>query len=448
MAGNTFGEVFRITTFGESHGKAIGVVIDGVKPNIPIDINDIQRELDRRKPGQSKVTTPRKEEDKVEILSGIFNGKSTGTPICLIIWNKDQNSSVYEKYKNIFRPGHAGYTYLKKYGIYDYYGGGRASGRETAARVAAGAIAKNILQSFGIKIIAYTKKIGNIEAKNLDYSFIEENPVRCPDRNASIKMQKLIEKVKMSGDSIGGVVEIVIKNLPAGIGDPVFDRLNAEIGKSLLSIGAVKGFEIGDGFKVSGLLGSECNDQFYYSNERGSIRTKTNHQGGVLAGISDGEDIICRIAIKPTSSIYKKQKTVDLDHKRTEIKIEGRHDPCLCPRIVPVAESMIALVLLDSIMIQQSINTGNELTDLRKSIDIIDKNIMFLLKLRNNVSSKIGEIKEQKKLPVLDKKREEKVLKDRKSLAGFIDLDPDFIIKMFKMIFVESKKIQRKIDNK
>jgi chorismate synthase len=448
MAGNTFGEIFKITTFGESHGKAIGVVIDGLRPNVPIDLEDIQKELDRRKPGQSDITTPRKEEDKVEILSGIFNGRTTGTPICMIVWNKDQDPKVYENYKNIFRPGHAGYTFLKKYGIYDYYGGGRASGRETAARVAAGAIAKNILKDSGIEILAYTKQIGNIEAKKYDYSFIEKNPVRCPDRLASIKMQKLIKKVRDSGDSIGGIIEILIKNCPVGIGDPVFDKLNAEIGKALLSIGAVKGFEMGEGFKVVSFLGSQFNDQFYYSKQTKTVKTKTNHQGGILAGISDGEDIICRVAVKPTSSISRKQKTLNSKMEEVEISIKGRHDPCLCPRIVPIAEAMVALVLLDRIMIQEMIIEKNELTDLRKMIDIIDKNILFLLSMRKGASLKIGKIKRQHKLSIFDKKREKDALKDRTSLSKKINLNNTFVSQLFQMIFSESKRIQKNINFK
>jgi chorismate synthase len=443
MAGNSFGEIFKITTFGESHGKAIGVVIDGVKPNIPISIEEIQKELDRRRPGQSNISTPRKETDQVEILSGIFQGKSTGAPICMVIWNKDQDSKVYERYKDVFRPGHAGYTYLKKYGIFDYYGGGRASGRETAARVAAGAVAKTILKSAGIEIIGYTKQIGKIKIKEINFDEIEKNPVRCPDKEIAVQMELLINKIRESGDSVGGVVEVIIQNCPVGLGDPVFDKLHAEIGKALLSIGAVKGFEIGDGFKAAESLGSKFNDLFYYSDEVKKVRTRTNHGGGILGGISNGEDIICRIAVKPTSSIRLKQETLDFSMRKRTIEIEGRHDPCICPRIVPVAEAMCSLVILDRIMIQDMIKENTEIDDIRKSIDLLDKNLMMLLSLRNERSRKIGELKRKLGLPILDKKREGEILFDRKTIGNKLDLDPKFLEQIFNLIFIESKKLQK-----
>ncbi len=350
MAGNTFGTFFRITTFGESHGKAVGVVIDGVKPNIKISEKEIQRELYRRRPGQSKITTSRNETDQVEILSGVFEGKTLGTPICLLIWNKDQNSKAYNELKDILRPGHAGFTYLSKYGIYDYRGGGRASGRETVGRVAAGAVAKNILKKQGIKIFAYTKEIGNISAKRIDLNEIENNLVRCPDPVAAKKMERKILQISKQGDSIGGIIEAVVKNCPPGLGDPVFDKLEADIAKALMSIPAIKGFEVGSGFGVSKMKGSEHNDEFFKDKKTGKIRTKTNNAGGILGGISTGEDIIVRIAVKPTSSISLKQKTVDLKGKNKNIKIGGRHDPCICPRVIPVVESMIAIVLVDHLM--------------------------------------------------------------------------------------------------
>lgn len=350
MAGNIFGEKFRITTFGESHGLAVGVVIDGVKPNIKISNREIQKELDRRRPGQTVITSKRKEEDKIEILSGILEGKTTGTPICLLVWNKDQKESDYENLKNIFRPGHADYTYFAKYGIYDYRGGGRASGRETIGRVAAGAIAKKILSKNKIKIIGYTKEVGGIRANKIDYSQIEKNPVRCPDSVAAKKMGKKILDVMKNGDSIGGIVEIVISGCPAGLGEPVFDKVDAELAKAMMSIPAVKGFEIGSGFQAAKMLGSEHNDEFYFDKKNKRIRTKTNCAGGILGGITTGEDIIIRLAVKPTSSISIEQRTVDLRGKSRKIKIEGRHDPCICPRVVPVAEAMAALVLVNFIM--------------------------------------------------------------------------------------------------
>ena len=355
MAGNTFGKYFRITTFGESHGKAIGVVIDGVKPGLPIDTRYIQRELDRRRPGQSKVTTARSEEDKVEILSGVFEGRTTGMPICMVIWNRDQKPQAYEKIKNVFRPGHAGYAYLAKYGISDYRGGGRSSGRETASRVAAGAMAKSLLEKIGVRINAYTLEAGGIKAKTIDFKQIEKNPLRCPDPVAARKMERKILKMKKEGDSIGGIVEIVVKNPPVGLGEPVFNKLEADLAKALMSIGAVKGFEVGNGFAAARLKGSENNDPMYYDKRLKRVRTTTNNAGGISGGISNGEDIILRIAVKPASSIVKEQKTVTAEGKPATISVEGRHDPCICPRVVPVAESMVALTLLDHLWKQESL---------------------------------------------------------------------------------------------
>lgn len=347
MAGNTFGTMFRITTFGESHGTAVGVVIDGVPPKLKISVKEIQKELDRRKPGQSSITTQRLEEDRVEIISGIFEGRTTGTPLCLIVYNKEYCSEDYEVLKNVHRPGHAGFTYMTKYGIYDYRGGGRASGRETIGRVAAGAIAKKILAKYKIDIIGYTKSIAGIEAKKIDYTQIEKNAVRCPDPVAAKKMEKKIIEVMKTGDSVGGIVEVVIKNCPAGLGDPVFDKLDAELAKAMLSIPAVKGFEIGSGFSCATMLGSEHNDEFYLDKKSKRIRTKTNYAGGVLGGISTGEDIVFRIAVKPTSSISKKQRTIDFEGKTRKLETKSRYDPCICPRIVPVAEAMAAVVLVN-----------------------------------------------------------------------------------------------------
>lgn len=347
MTGNTFGENFKITTFGESHGKAIGVIVDGVPSNLTLSEEDIQRELDRRKPAQSFITSQRVEEDKVEILSGVFEGKTLGTPICMIVFNRNQRSEDYLDLKNKFRPGHADFTYFAKYGIYDYRGGGRASGRETLARVAAGAIAKKILEQKNIKIIGYTKSVFNIEAKKIDYDEIEKNPIRCPDKSAAKKMIKKIIEVQKIKDSVGGVIEIVVKGCPAGIGEPVFNKLDAMLAYAMLSIPSVKAFEIGTGFKCTTMYGSQQNDEFYYDRKLKSIRTKTNYAGGVLGGISTGEDIIFRIAVKPASSIGKKQKTVDISGRINKISITGRHDPCICPRIVPVAEAMTAIVLVN-----------------------------------------------------------------------------------------------------
>ena len=353
MAGSTLGKNFKIITFGESHGKAVGVVIDGVKPGLKISEKDIQKELDRRKPGQSKITTQRKEGDKVEILSGILSGKTTGTPICLIVRNIDQDSSKYDNLKIVFRPGHADFTFLKKFGIRDHRGGGRSSGRETIGRVAAGAIAKKLLAKEGIKIQAYVKQIGNIKATKVDLKQVEKNNVRCCDKSSAKKMEKAILSAKNKGDSLGGMVEVVASGVPAGIGDPVFHKLDAELAKALMSIGAVKAVEIGAGLNVALMKGSECNDSFVKKGNK--IITKTNNAGGILGGISNGMPIVARVAIKPTPSISKSQKTVDLVGKMKRMLIKGRHDPCICPRVIPVVESMVALVLVDLIKRQKGI---------------------------------------------------------------------------------------------
>ncbi len=352
MAGNTFGELFKVTTFGESHGPAIGLIIDGVPAQLPLTEADIQVDLDRRRPGQSKITTQRKESDTVEILSGVFEGKTTGTPLAMLIRNEDQRSKDYSNIKDVFRPGHADFTYLAKYGFRDYRGGGRSSGRETACRVAAGAVAKKILNKHKVSITAYTLAVGDIYAQKIDYSAIEKNLVRAPDLGAAEKMIRLIEEVRKDGDSIGGIIEAVVNKCPAGLGDPAFDKLNARLAAALMSIATVKGIEFGVGFKAARMRGSENNDVFAVKS--GKVSTKTNHSGGILGGISSGEPIVLRLALKPPSSIAKIQKSITTDLKETEIQVKGRHDPCLCPRVVPVVEAMIALTLVDCLMIQKS----------------------------------------------------------------------------------------------
>lgn len=358
MSGNSFGKIFKITTFGESHGPALGVVIDGVPPNINIQQNDIQFELNKRKPGQSEVTTQRTEEDKVEILSGIFEGKTTGTPISMIIRNTDHNSADYSEIKNIFRPGHADFTYFKKFGIRDYRGGGRSSGRETVARVAAGAVAKKILNKHNINVIAYTLSIGEITAKKLDFATIEKNAVRTPDLKAAELMIQEIKKAQENNDSIGAIIEAQVRGCPAGLGDPVFDKLNARLSYALMSIGGIRAIEFGDGFKAAQMYGSQHNDKFYMDGD--NVRSVSNHSGGISGGISNGSNIILRVAVKPTASISKVQQTVTTDNKDTSIEIKGRHDPCLAPRIVPVVESMIALTLVDSLLIQKMFKTNSD----------------------------------------------------------------------------------------
>ncbi len=345
MISNSYGEFFRITTFGESHGVALGVIIDNCPAGLDLHIEDIQKELDRRKPGQSKVSTLRKEDDEVEILSGVFEGKTTGTPIALIVRNKNQKSQDYNDIKDIFRPGHADFTYFKKFGIRDYRGGGRASARETIGRVAAAAIAKKILKLKGIDIFGYTIQIENIKAENFDRNFIEENPIRTADRQAYPLMEEAILKAKKELDSVGGIIELVVKNVPIGLGEPVFDRLNARLAYAIMSIPAVKGVEFGAGFKVASMRGSENNDEI---TPDGFL---SNNAGGTLGGISSGQDIILRFAVKPTSSILTPKKTIDINKNPKEIITKGRHDPCVAPRAVVIAEAMVALTMLDMMMI-------------------------------------------------------------------------------------------------
>ena len=353
MSGNSFGRLFKITTFGESHGPALGVTIDGVPSLIELSEEDIQKEMDRRKPGQSSVTTPRKEADQIEILSGVFEGKTTGAPLAILIRNTNQRSKDYSKIKDVFRPGHADYTYQEKYGIRDYRGGGRSSGRETACRVAAGAVAKKVLKGLGISIISYTKAVAGIEAEIIDFNQIELNPVRCPDPKKAEEMVSIIEAARKEGDSVGGVIETIVTGCPTGLGDPCFDKLEALLSHAIMSIGTVKGIEFGDGFAATRKRGSENNDEFTLNN--GKVKTKTNAAGGTLGGISSGEDIIFRAAIKPTSSITKSQETVNLAGQEQSLEVHGRHDPCICPRAVPVLEAMTAITILDAFLIQQSI---------------------------------------------------------------------------------------------
>ncbi|MBI2659656.1 chorismate synthase [Candidatus Woesearchaeota archaeon] len=352
---NTFGTLFRITTWGESHGKAIGVVVDGCPAGLEIDEKDIQKELDKRAPGQSEVMSPRKETDRVEILSGIFEGMTTGTPISMIIYNKDADSSKYEKIRYLLRPGHADFSYQAKYGHRDYRGGGRSSARETAARVAAGAIAKKLLEFHEIKIIAYVKELAGIKSSRMDYSQIYGNNVRCPDKNAAKKMEKAILKAKNEGDSVGGICEIIAMNVPAGLGKPIYSKLESDLGSAILGINAVKGIEFGMGFELARMRGSQSNDEFIVKNNK--IATKTNHHGGILGGISTGMPIIMRAVVKPASSILKKQKTVNYKTmKREIISVEGRHDPATIVRFPPIAEAMVAIVLADHMLMAGRIN--------------------------------------------------------------------------------------------
>lgn len=352
MAGSTFGETFRISTWGESHGAALGVVIDGVPAGLTLDLAHIQQFMDRRKPGQSKFTTARNEADAIEILSGVFEGKTTGTPISMMVRNADQHSKDYSDIAEVFRPGHADYTFWEKYGIRDYRGGGRSSGRETIGRVAAGAIAVQILEVLGITICAYTKSIGPVEIEQFDATEIHKNPLAMPDANAAKKAQEYLENCIHNQDSSGGVIECRVQGMPVGIGEPVFDKLDATLAKAMLSIGAVKGFEIGDGFLAATATGSANNDAFVIQDEQ--VKKQTNHSGGVLGGMSDGDEIVFRVAVKPTPSISQAQQTVDLHGKERQIEIHGRHDPVIVPRAVVVVESMAAITLVDVLFANMS----------------------------------------------------------------------------------------------
>jgi len=356
MGGSTFGRIFRLTSFGESHSKAIGGVIDGCPAGIKVDYDLINKELLRRMPGQSAITTQRKETDEVEFLSGIFDGKTLGTPIGFIILNHDFIPGDYENIKRLFRPSHADYSYYLKYGIRDYRGGGRSSARETASRIVAGSFARMVLHQTGLQIIAYVSQVGNLmlnkNYEELDLSNIDKSICRCPDAETSEKMQLLIEKLKSEGNSTGGVVSCVIRNTPAGMGEPVFDKLHAEMAKAMLSINGAKGFEYGSGFRCASMTGSEHNDIFY--SEDDIVKTRTNHSGGIQGGISNGADIYFNVAFKPVSTIYQKQSTIDEQMNPVEYTPKGRHDTCIAPRAVPIVEAMAAMVLADFYLIAKT----------------------------------------------------------------------------------------------
>lgn len=351
---NSFGTLFRLTTFGESHGAAVGGVIDGVPPGVEIDMDFIQGELNRRRPGQSALTTPRKEADKVEFLSGVFEGVTTGCPIGFVVRNEHQHSSDYENLRNLYRPSHADYTYQQKYGIRDHRGGGRSSARETIARVVGGAVAKLVLRKYQIRITAYTSQVGNIKLTEpytaYDFSEIEKNLVRCPDTEKAAQMAELIAEVKAVGDTIGGVITGVIQGLPVGLGEPCFGKFHAQLGAAMLSINAAKGFEYGAGFAGVEKRGSELNDVFFVD-ETGKIRTRTNNSGGVQGGITNGEDVYFRVAFKPVATLLREQQTVNLQGESVVVKARGRHDACVLPRAVPIVEAMTAMVVLDALML-------------------------------------------------------------------------------------------------
>jgi chorismate synthase len=353
---NSYGTLFRISTFGESHGEAVGVIVDGCPAGITVDVDFIQSELDRRKPGQSKITTQRKEEDRIEILSGVFEGKSTGSPIAMMVRNADARSKDYSHIAEKFRPSHADYTYHVKYGVRDYRGGGRSSARETLARVAAGALAKTVLNQLGVTVHAYVSQVGPLKLNKaytaLDLTKTEDNILRCPDPEMAEQMIAFIDETRKNQDTVGGVVTGVIKGTPAGLGEPAFDKLHAELGKAMLSINAVKGFEYGSGFEGVELFGSQHNDPFVIEN--GKVRTTTNHSGGIQGGISNGEDIYFKVAFKPVATLMKDQESINTAGEATTVSGKGRHDPCVVPRAVPIVEAMAAIVILDYYLINKS----------------------------------------------------------------------------------------------
>ncbi|MFA7692873.1 MAG: chorismate synthase [Candidatus Hydrogenedentes bacterium] len=350
LRANSFGEIIQCTTFGESHGKAIGVVLDGVRPGIAFDKEDIQKELDRRRPGQSKVVTQRREADAVEILSGVYAGKTTGAPLAMMIQNEDQRSKNYDHLKELFRPGHGDFTFYQKYGLRDHRGGGRQSGRETACRVAAGAFARKILANFGVRIVAHAVEIAGIQATQCDHEFIEKNPVRCADPDVAPQMEEAILNARAQKDSVGGVIQLEIYGLPPGLGDPVFGKLDARLCSAIMTIGAIKGVEVGDGFAITKLRGSQANDGMDPDG------FTSNHHGGILGGISSGAPVLMRVAVKPTASIASKQHTVTVDGEPCDVEVKGRHDPCIVVRAVPVIENMAAFVLLDAFEMQARLN--------------------------------------------------------------------------------------------
>lgn len=418
MKSNTYDKFLGFTAFGESHGPAIGLVIEDVKPGIEFPLKEIQKALNERKPGKGKFGTTRKEDDKIKILSGVLNGLTTGMPICLVVYNKNAKSEDYEHLKNVFRPGHADYSLFQKFKIYDYRGGGRASGRETISRVAAAGMVEEILGNIQIKI--FPVQIGEITVTEFDEA-----------------VDEYLQKIKGSGNSVGGIVEVIIENLPAGLGDPVFKKLDANLAKAILSIGGVKGIEFGDGFKLAKLTGIESNDQM---GENGFL---SNHSGGILGGISTGQTLKFRFVVKPTSSINIEQNTITHEGKNTKIKVGGRHDVCIIPRLIPVAKAMIKFVLADAISYQKLVeNEKQNLSDFREAIDKIDEDILIAIKRRMEISKLIGNFKQQNDITIENKDRENELLISLKKKAVELDISENLIESIWKHILEESKKQQ------
>jgi len=433
MKSNSYEKYYGITTFGESHGKAIGVVIEDVKPGIEFPFEKIRNALNKRKPGTGTFSSTRKEKDELQVLSGVFEGKTTGMPICLLVYNKDARNKDYEHLKDLFRPGHADFSYFKKFKIYDHRGGGRASGRETISRVAASRLVEDILKD--IKINIYPIKIGKFETSQTDLFF--QNELSWHDRTNYENLIEYLNNIKNKGNSIGGIVEVKITNIPVGLGDPVFEKLDANLAKAILSVGAVKGIEFGDGFKLAALKGNEANDQM---NKNGFI---TNHNGGILGGISTGDEVIFRFVVKPTPSINIIQKTITKDNKEVEFKSYGRHDTCIIPRIIPVAEAMIKLVLADTLSFQKLISNDKlELADYREAIDKIDEDILIALGRRQKISELIGIFKQENNLQIKNKEREEELLNTLKQKAEIWNIEESLVTDIWDIIISESKKRQ------
>ena len=436
MSPNSFGDRLRITTFGESHGPAVGVVIDGVRPGMELGTATVQAELDRRRPGRDPASSARSEADRAEILSGVFEGRTTGAPICILVRNLDARSGDYERFKDLLRPGHGDLTWLAKYGVRDWRGGGRLSGRETVGRVAASAIARQLLDEAGVSIFGHVVEAAGIRAKNFQREVIETNPMRCADPDAAVEMLDAVQQARQQSDSVGAVLEIVAEGVPAGWGDPVFGKLDASLAQAMMSIGAVKGVEIGAGFAAARMRGSEHNDPILPGG------FESNHAGGVLGGISSGGPVRVRLAVKPTSSIGQPQQTVDTAGQPRQIEVRGRHDPCIGPRAVPVAEAMMALVLADAYLEQQALRDAPaDLTSLRAAIDRTDAELLFALGKRFAIAHELARLKRASDAAPLDRDREQDLDTRWRAIAEQLSLDPDLAADLLERILRTSRDV-------
>lgn len=439
MRANSLSKYFGFSHFGESHGRFMGLIIEDVKPGIDFPYDELKIELEKRKPGKNFVSSARKEDDDFEVISGVFEGKTTGMPICILFKNKDFSEKDYSNIKNVFRPGHSDYSWYNKFKIYDYRGGGRSSGRETISRVAAGAFVKEITKD--IEILSYPLKIGYLNAKSIDLDYYKNNVLHWPDENNFDELITFLKNTKKSGDSIGAIVEVTINNVPLGLGDPVFEKLDANISKALMSIGGIKGIEFGEGFNLANLFGSESNDQMYYTQSDGNFIT--NNAGGITGGVSNGNAIKLRLSIKAVPSIEKNQITIDTNNNQCKLSIKGRHDVCLIPRILPVIDNMIRITLADAISYQKLIESEElNLNDYREAIEKIDEDLLIALYRRFEVSKQIGNYKRKNNLPIYDKKREEDLLMSLSEKAIEYKLPTDLVNNIWNLIIKESKNRQ------